>query len=217
MLQSDKRKHEWTLVHSFYAAMGGFVLEVDTSLIPAAAPAPQSSSYRTRFILTAQGVCFLMKHAPELVPDLSAISIRNRCQSDALTKALLVVQLLYFCISCALRLAQALPLSLLEISTFVHAVCAVATYAVWWKKPFNVAEPTVITGEGIEEFAAYLLMASRWTTFRYAGLVQLSSPSELSSLDVFPRTGAMPASSGDHPLRYCLLLKMIEDILAKSL
>ncbi|EKM56211.1 uncharacterized protein PHACADRAFT_257308 [Phanerochaete carnosa HHB-10118-sp] len=164
--------------------MGGFVLDVDASLVPSPTPTPHSQSDRTRFVLTAQGVCFLMEHAPELIPDLSVASIRNRRQYDALAKVLLVVHLFYFCVSCALRLAQSLPLSLLELTTFAHAVCAVATYVVWWRKPFDIAEPTVIAGPHVDEMAAYMLMASRWTTVRCAGLVQSSSPSELSFFDI---------------------------------
>ncbi|EKM56216.1 uncharacterized protein PHACADRAFT_209692 [Phanerochaete carnosa HHB-10118-sp] len=199
-----KREHKWTLVHSFYASMGGFVVDVDTSIAPTLAPTSQLfpnrlQSGRARYILTARGVYFLMHHTPELVPDLSESSILNRCRSDALAKALLVAQLLYFCISCALRLGQSLSVSLLEVTTFAHAVCAVATYAVWWKKPFSVAEPTVITCEtqGAEEIIAYLLMASKWTTARCAGLWQSSSPGELFFLMVRPAAG--DADSGNNP------------------
>ena len=116
--------------------MDGLVFETSTPIF----------GPHTRFALTDYGVCFVMEHAPELIPDLSEASILSRGQSDSLGKALLITQLLYFCISCAARCAQSLPLTLLEVSTLAHAICAVATYFVWWKKPFDIAEPTVISG-----------------------------------------------------------------------
>ena len=130
--------------------MGGFAFETSTPLL----------GKRTRFTITEKGMKFLMEHAPELIPDISEASILDRSQSDSLGKALLIAQLLYFCISCTARWAQSLPLSLLEVSTLAHAICAVVTYFVWWKKPFDVAEPTVIYGPYADEVAAFLLLFS---------------------------------------------------------
>ena len=161
-------------MHSFYAVMGGFVFETSTPIL----------GPHIRFALTRHGVEFLMENAPELVPDLSEASILNRSQSDSLGKALLIIQLLYFCISCAARWAQSLPLTLLEVSTFAHAICAVATYLVWWKKPFDIAEPTVISGAQADEAAAYLLLISMVRRDVIAGLIPLDCDSEYSYLTI---------------------------------
>ena len=156
--------------------MGGFVFETSAPIFGSC----------TRFTLTFAGVVFLMVHEPELIPDLSENSILHRSQSDSLGKALLVVQLLYFCISCAARWAQSLPLTLLEVSTLAHAACAIATYFVWWKKPFNVADPTVISGTAADEVAAYFLLISRGKSRRLAGVLHFSCSSEYSSLKISP-------------------------------
>ena len=137
-------------MHSFYAATGGFVFETSTPIL--ASP--------SRFTLTDEGVIFLIKYGPELLPDLSEASILNRSRSDGFGKAILILQLLYFCISCIARWAQSLPVTLLEVSTFAHAVCAIATCCVWWKKPFDVAEPTVISGVHADEVVAYFLLSN---------------------------------------------------------
>ncbi|EKM56212.1 uncharacterized protein PHACADRAFT_209689 [Phanerochaete carnosa HHB-10118-sp] len=170
-----EREHEWTAVHSFYAAMGGFVLDVDPSLVSSVTPTPHSQSGRIRFVITAQGVCYLMEHAPGLIPDLSKASILNRCRSNAFAKALLVLKLFHFCVSCALRLLRSLPLSLFEVSTLAHAICAVTTYAIWWNKPFDIAEPTVIAGADADAIFEDLLRVSRGRTVRYAGLSQVTA------------------------------------------
>ncbi|GJE96392.1 hypothetical protein PsYK624_125880 [Phanerochaete sordida] len=80
-----------------------------------------------------------------------------------LAKALLVSQLLYFSVSCAARLAQKLPLTLLEVWTLAHALGAIGIYFIWWKKPFDAAEPIVIGGEQAQEFAAYFQMVAPHT------------------------------------------------------
>ncbi|EKM56455.1 uncharacterized protein PHACADRAFT_118172 [Phanerochaete carnosa HHB-10118-sp] len=174
-----RRKHPWTLTHAFYGVMGGFVLET-----------PPILEGETRFVLTLSGLRFVMDNAPDLLPDLSEEEIWSKGRSDALAKVLLMLQLLYFCISCAARLAQSLPLSLLEVTTLAHALCTVVTCVVWWKKPFNVQEPTLIrvTGERAtklaNELAAYMLFTSRAHKDYIAGLVWYLCASESSYLEV---------------------------------
>lgn len=142
------RRHRWTLTHGFYAAMGGFVLETSEPILRS----------ETRFVLTPAGVQFLMRHAPRVIPDLSEDSLLDRSKADGIQKFLFVWQMLFFCFSCAERLAQGLPLSLLEVSTLAHALCMLIICIVWWKKPFNVDEPTLISGSEATDVAALLLL-----------------------------------------------------------
>ncbi|GJE96399.1 hypothetical protein PsYK624_125950 [Phanerochaete sordida] len=150
----SNREHAWTLAHSFYAYMGGFVL--DSSLTPAFGTDKTLTLAPRLFV-------FLMEHAPDIIPDISEADIQRKGKSSWLAKALLVSQLLYFSISCAARLAQKLSLTLLEVWTLAHALGAIGIYVLWWKKPFDAAEPIVIGGEQAQEFAAYFQMVARYT------------------------------------------------------
>ena len=47
-------------------------------------------------------------------------------------------------IQCISRLAQGLSISLLELNTFAHALCALLIYGLWWEKPLDVEEPTFV-------------------------------------------------------------------------
>ncbi|GJE96394.1 hypothetical protein PsYK624_125900 [Phanerochaete sordida] len=149
----SNREHAWTLAHSFYAYMDGFAL--DSSLTPA-------FGREKTVILTPVLLIFLMEHAPDIIPDISKADIQRKGKSSWLTKALLVSQLLYFSVSCAARLAQRLPLTLLEVWTLAHALEAIGMYVLWWKKPFDAAEPIVIGGEQAQEFAAYFQMVAQY-------------------------------------------------------
>ncbi|RSL96035.1 hypothetical protein CDV31_013642 [Fusarium ambrosium] len=59
-----------------------------------------------------------------------------------------------------------LPLTLLEIHTMVHVVCAMILYGFWFKKPLNVQDPEVIRPdvEGFEGEIALLLQRQFYTT-----------------------------------------------------
>lgn len=87
---------------------------------------------------------YIMKHFPNILTDVMEESILDRTESGSLSKALLIVQVVWFCMSCIARLSQNLLLCLLEITTAAHAICNLITYFVWWSKPINVPEPTLM-------------------------------------------------------------------------
>ena len=134
------RKHPWTLTHSFFALMGGFVLQ-DPHDTPVDRYLP---AWQGNGVLAKQGVRMLISVAPELIPDIPVDELLDRGKADGLAKMILAWQVLWFCLSCLNRAVQHLPLSLLEVTTIAHALCALLTYAAWWKKPKDVGRPIVI-------------------------------------------------------------------------
>ena len=56
------------------------------------------------------------------------------------------------------RVSQRKVISLLELNTFAHAFCALLIYALWWHKPQDVGEPTLLQGEKEWEMCAFLCM-----------------------------------------------------------
>ncbi|KAI0707886.1 hypothetical protein C8Q76DRAFT_746738 [Earliella scabrosa] len=135
-----KRKHPWTITHSFFAIMGGFVLQdPHDTLEDRYLPAWQGNG-----VLAEDAIRVLMDVEPDLIPDIPVDELLDRGKADGLAKMLLAWQVLWFCLSCLNRAVQHLPLSLLEVTTIAHALCALLTYAVWWKKPKDVGQPIVI-------------------------------------------------------------------------
>jgi len=57
------------------------------------------------------------------------------------------------------RAASGLPITLLELNTIAHVLCAVCMYAIWWHKPQNVAEQLNVFLEPSD--AAVMAIASR--------------------------------------------------------
>jgi hypothetical protein len=149
------------LVHAFYAIMGGFAFygfDSDDTTRNAGdslfelAPDPRY----TIDVPEPRTLLYIMKYFPHIITDTTEESILDRAESSGLSKALLIVQVGWFCMNCASRLFQRLSLSLLEVSTAAHAFCTLLTYFVWWSKPVNIAVPTIMKGKEAREVYALL-------------------------------------------------------------
>lgn len=149
---SSARKYAWTHVHSFYAVMGGFVY--DTSDLPDNEQFLPGN--RTRVTLAPDAVIYIARLCPWLLPDISEESIQDKSKANSLAKGVVCVQAFWFILQTIFRLADGLPISLLELSTAAHSLCALLVYALWWRKPLDVESPTVITGEDSRELFAFL-------------------------------------------------------------
>ena len=128
------------LVDSHYAAMGGFVFDsniLGVDLLPGG---------RKRVTLTNKGILRLAEDTPHLIPDISAEHIRDKSKASYLAKMIVTLQAIWFAAQCISRLALGMTISLLELNTLAHAICALLAYALWWHKPLDVEEPTLIQG-----------------------------------------------------------------------
>ena len=143
----------WSREHGFYAIMGGLAL------------CPTRKHYLPesikRLTLTPAGLRFLHEHAPHLIPRISKEEIKDKSKADGLEKFLICAQATWFCTSSIARIANGLPITLLELNAIAHAACALLIYTFWWSKPLNVFEPTTTTaGDGLDELTAYLWLGS---------------------------------------------------------
>jgi hypothetical protein len=49
-----------------------------------------------------------------------------------------------------------MTISILELNTFAHALCTLLIFGLWWDKPLDVIEPTLIQGESAHPFIALI-------------------------------------------------------------
>ncbi|KAK5714038.1 hypothetical protein LTR15_010945 [Elasticomyces elasticus] len=146
------RRHPWTIVHSHFALMGGFAIDssvFDHNIVPGN---PQ------RLRLTVEGLKLMAKVDPALLPDISREAIQDKSKASPLAKTIVCLQALWFCVQCITRLVQGLSISLLELNTFAHALCAFVIYGLWWSKPLDVEEPLLLQGQSLERVVAALVM-----------------------------------------------------------
>ena len=163
LIEQTSQAH-FGLVHAFYAVMGGFAFygPFDDDNPTSEEPSFQLST-NPRHTVKAPNfdtLEYIMEHFPHILTDIPEEYILDQAASSSLSKALLIVQVAWFCTNCASRLFQGLPLSLLEVSTAAHAFCTLLTYFVWWSKPINVAAPTLMREKEAREVYA-LLKCSR--------------------------------------------------------
>jgi hypothetical protein len=147
----SKPSQPWTLVHGFYAVMGGFVIDTTEAGEPFL---PHGKHQAT---LTTCGVRFVARRALRSLPDLRKEDIQDKSKADPLVKAIVCVQAAYFCIQCVARLVSSLPLSLLELNTFAHAICTLLIYLLWWDKALDIEQPSIMMDKKMHPL--YALMA----------------------------------------------------------
>ena len=87
--------------------------------------------------------------SPHIIPDLSASSIMDKSKANGLARALLCLQALWYCLQCIGRLAHGLPISVLELNTLVHAICALLSLDFWTKKPLAAEKPIFFEDDSI--------------------------------------------------------------------
>ena len=137
----------FSLIYGFYVVMGGFVVDVS-----------DMHDKLSRVTLTPTGVLHLAEQG--LYEHISDDNIRDKSKSDWLGKGLVILQVLWMILQCISRRAAHYPLSPLEVHTLVHAGCALLVYCLWFKKPLDIKEPTVINCKGFENQLALMLVQS---------------------------------------------------------
>ena len=83
---ASRRRHAWTMTHSFFASTGGFVFEIDEDnhqpFLPVGCP--------KRLALTARGMALLARCG--LLPEVSEAEITDKSKANDVAKALVLLQ-----------------------------------------------------------------------------------------------------------------------------
>jgi len=173
------------LVHAFYAIMGGFAFygpyDDDNPTTEESLFQISTNSLYTFGVPRFGTLIYIMRHFPYILTGITEEYIFDLAASSGLSKALLIVQVAWFCTNCASRLLQRLPLRLLEVSMAAHALCTLLTYFVWWSKPLNVAAPTLMSLKEARKVYA-LLKCSDYEYGRVLEMAQRRAAGDSSTL-----------------------------------
>ncbi|KAL7957755.1 hypothetical protein V8C34DRAFT_324935 [Trichoderma compactum] len=134
----EDSKGSWSLTHSYYANMGGFVLR-------GRAESGGEIKYHDPYHLNSKGIYALIagEHINKL-PDITEGEIKDKSKGDLFVKAIAVGQILWSVIQIIGRAARRLPVSPLEVAVVAFAVCAIFIYGLYWHKPQRVGIATTI-------------------------------------------------------------------------
>ena len=176
LTSSDDMAPPWTLVHGFYAGMGGFIFQ-----------SHNLSPDHQRLTLTARGVALLAECG--LLPDIEKEDILDKSKSDGLSKLLACVQAAWIIVEVIGRRIGGLQVTLLEINTLAHVFCALIIYVVWWHKPQLVKKPTTLDGDWTAPLCAYMYMSSRVSGGKKTSNKsnRTTADTEISLLAFYPR------------------------------
>ncbi|PQE18169.1 major facilitator superfamily protein [Rutstroemia sp. NJR-2017a BBW] len=133
----------WGMTKAFYADMGGFAIDT----IPRDGKEYIPGSPRLTF--TPRGIHFLALNG--VFPNEAKSLIKDKSKANALAKVITCMQGGWLLIQCIARLCYQMPITLLEINTVGHVLCAFMIYIFWFYKPLDINEPTVVSSEKLEE------------------------------------------------------------------
>ena len=143
-----KEPEQFGKTYAFYAVMGGFCADVSFM-----------HNTWTRVTITTEGLLFLAENGYFM--EIKGDYIRDKSKADLLAKGLVGFQILWLAGQAIERKIAGYPVTLLEIHTLVHVLCAVCMFSLWLFKPFDVRDATVVNpGEGgkVQEYIAWLLL-----------------------------------------------------------
>lgn len=145
--QTKNEKHApqspYNLSYGFFAVMGGF-------------------RYNNSYDTEEDSVTRTLE--PELIAQFARLgrftkmdseTITARSKADGLAKVLVCAQVTWLVVQCIARKLSGLPLTILEIHTFVHVVCALAIYSLWYQVRFALI---LMLKHGLEKTLAVLIL-----------------------------------------------------------
>ena len=118
---------DWTMTHGFYAEMGGFVLE-DSHIPP--------------FPVTTSQICYLVQNQYMKMPDITKEEVQDKSKADKAFKVFAFFQTAWVVLEIIARVAQGLPIALLELETCAIIGCSMFTFYFWFNKPKDISNPT---------------------------------------------------------------------------
>jgi len=145
---------EWDNSLAYYAVMGGFVIPEDVYNSVLKRPSGEENGStdlpNKPLTLTPHGILQVAKWEWEgtdtrkLLSVITAKEVHDKSNANTLTKIIVVWQALWMIVQVIGRTASRYPVTLLELHTVLHTFCAVAMYATWWDKPFDIETSTTI-------------------------------------------------------------------------
>ncbi|KAL8346490.1 hypothetical protein RB601_003822 [Gaeumannomyces tritici] len=136
-LPDDWKETPFTLTHAHYAAMGGFIGQDGM---------PVTLQEYTDFIVndTLKFSMTVGETASSSLYYRSEAELQALSKSDTITKWLAIGQSLFLVLQCIARRAAGLHYSLLELVTISYVLCSAAMYALWWEKPYDAHNVTIL-------------------------------------------------------------------------
>jgi hypothetical protein len=78
------------------------------------------------------------------INDMTTATLSDMSKANTIAKVIVFIQAAWIIIQVIGRFLTHLPITILELHTAAHAVCAIVMYATWWEKPLDIFITTPI-------------------------------------------------------------------------
>jgi hypothetical protein len=137
----------WTLAHTTFANMGGFVIRGSSdrvakdhsSEIPVTQIQPRITD--DWYILDPNTILRLRAEGHIILPCIHNAEMDDHSKGDLFTKGIAAIQIFWSIASAITRAIRGLAISQLEISVIAFSVCALLIYVCYWSSPKDVLVP----------------------------------------------------------------------------
>ncbi|KAK0492436.1 hypothetical protein EDD18DRAFT_460379 [Armillaria luteobubalina] len=181
------RKRNLTMAHGFMVSMGGFCY--NSELYGSRSPLSQIA------YLDFNDLYY--RNLLKKVREVSAETIEDKSKGDALSKTFSILQIFWFIAQCLARVAQNLPITLLEVTALASAGLSVITYCLWWNKPLNVKYHISLDGSDPTTFRLTPETESHFLESVMSGIASIFAGEYMDDLENDIGHGTFRFSPGD--------------------
>jgi hypothetical protein len=160
----------WTSTHGHFLIMGGFnlvragdevtVLDYESffELLKMETTKSLTDKRKNRYEARFEGPFEIA------FPTITAAEINDKARGDFLSKAIAILQSIWFIGQCIARGKQGLALTELELVTLALASLTGVMYFFWWDKPFGVNEPIKVYPINLDPPKKVVKGEGRWVS-----------------------------------------------------
>ncbi|KAF2868675.1 hypothetical protein BDV95DRAFT_630407 [Massariosphaeria phaeospora] len=139
---------EWSITQAYFAVMGGITVQAGDCV-----------GNDPRLSLSPEGIRLLSFLGR--LPEIKESQILDKSKADGLAKTIVCLQAGWMVIQTLARVIAGLPVTLLEINTIGHVMCALVLYLLWWSKPLEIKDPVLLPREDwMDPFLSLMWMCS---------------------------------------------------------
>ncbi|KAK4181547.1 hypothetical protein QBC36DRAFT_364454 [Triangularia setosa] len=147
--------YRFDLPYGFYVGvMGGLEVAVEDIEPKHSDKTALGMPHSGRLRLTSSGVLQLAKQGHFIFLPESRIS--DKSKADVVQKTVVMGQVLWMALQCTVRGVFGLPLTLLEVHTMVHVVCALVIFVLWIRKPKDIQTPELVDSSKFADIIAFM-------------------------------------------------------------
>lgn len=135
---ADQDHIRWSLTHTYYANMGGFVILKEESR-------EKVSGYNLHHLTGKDLIKLRETNRVARLPDITEEELIDRAKDDPFIRTISVARIIWSTVQILVRAVKKLSICPLELAVLAFAACAIIIYGLYWDKPKSIGVSTTIS------------------------------------------------------------------------